>query len=438
MLLQDILERALRVAQQAEVYYVASVETPVHFEANHLKRMETVESRGVALRIIKDGRMGFVSSTNLLDIPGLIRRAAEVAALGVETRMQFPGNADYPEVPVYDPSVERLESDDLAQLGQQTIDGLRTQHPDALWDASANRTVTTTSILNSNGCNFSSTQTLQELSLEGTLIQGTDMLFVYDTIHSGKAFRDTRSLQESLSRQMEMGRKTVQPVSGDLPVIFTPRGVSGALLWPLTSALNGRTVVQGTSPLTGRLGEQVVDQGFTLWDDPTTPFMPGSGMSDDEGAPSQRLPLIQKGVAANFLYDVQTAAQAGKRSTSSATRWSLEIAPLPSASVTLVEPGNTTFDAMVKDIKRGIIVESMLGAGQSNVLAGDFSGNVLLGYRVEDGKIIGRVKDTVVSGNVYKVLNNLAAIGNEPRWVWGRLSTPPLYCKSVSVAANQA
>ncbi len=428
----------MKAAQQAEVYYVSSVETPVHFEANRLKRVETIESQGVALRIVKDGRIGFVSSTNLNDLSGLVNRAMEVAALGAATHMRFPGKGDYPEVPIYDPDVERIDSDDLAQLGQTLIDALRAQHPDVLCEASASKTVTTTSILNSSGCNLSYTQSQLELSLEGTVIQGTDMLFVYDTIQSGKAIRDTRLLLENLSQQLELGRTTAPSVTGNLPVIFTPRGVSGAMLWPLSSALNGRAVLQGTSPLTGRLGERIADESFTLCDDPTTPFMQGSGMADDEGVPSRRLPLIQRGVAANFLYDLQTAALAGTPSTGSAIRWSLGMAPLPSASVMIVEPGAVSLADMVKDMKRGLIVESMLGAGQSNILAGDFSGNVLLGYRVEDGKILGRVKDTVVSGNIYEVLNSLAAIGKESRWVWGRLSAPPLYCKSVSVAAKEA
>ena len=92
---------------------------------------------------------------------------------------------------------------------------------------------------------------------------------------------------------------------------------------------------------------------------------------------------------------------------------------------------------MVKDIKEGIIVERLLGAGQGNVLAGDFNANVLLGYRVSHGKVVGRVKDTMISGNVYKVLNSLAAMGNKARWIGGSFRTPALYCHGVSVSAKK-
>jgi PmbA protein len=91
---------------------------------------------------------------------------------------------------------------------------------------------------------------------------------------------------------------------------------------------------------------------------------------------------------------------------------------------------------MVSDIKEGLIIEYLMGAGQGNVLGGDFSGNVLLGYKIEHGKIVGRVKDTMVSGNIYQVLKQITAIGSEPKWVGGSVNTPYLYCPSLSVATK--
>ena len=87
-------------------------------------------------------------------------------------------------------------------------------------------------------------------------------------------------------------------------------------------------------------------------------------------------------------------------------------------------------------MKEGLIIEYLMGAEQGNILGGDFSGNVLLGYKVESGKIVGRVKDTMVSGNVYRILEQVTAIGSEAKWVGGFLQTPHLYCPSLSVASK--
>ncbi|MFC2018705.1 metallopeptidase TldD-related protein [Chloroflexota bacterium] len=136
-----------------------------------------------------------------------------------------------------------------------------------------------------------------------------------------------------------------------------------------------------------------------------------------------------------FLYDLQTAAQAGTRSTGNGSR-SRGGLPSPAPSAIVIAPGTTTLDEMIQDIKEGLIIEHLMGAQQGNILGGDFSGNVLLGYKVENGKIVGRVKDTMVSGNIYQVLKQITAIGSEAKLVGGFLNTPPIYCPNLSVASK--
>ncbi len=91
---------------------------------------------------------------------------------------------------------------------------------------------------------------------------------------------------------------------------------------------------------------------------------------------------------------------------------------------------------MVGDMQEGLIIEHLMGAEQGNILGGDFCGNVLLGYKVENGKITGRVKDTMVSGNVYQILKEIRAIGSQRRWVGSSIQTPAIYCSGLSVAAK--
>jgi PmbA protein len=200
------------------------------------------------------------------------------------------------------------------------------------------------------------------------------------------------------------------------------------------TAFNGKTVLEGASPVGKKLGKQVFDSKLSLWDDPTIAYRPYSRPCDDEGVPSRRTPLIEKGVVANFLYDLQTAALAKTKSTGSASRGGG--LPLPSPSTLVIAPGKASFDDMVSDIKEGLVIEQLMGAEQGNILGGDFSGNVLLGYKVESGKIVGRVKNTMVSGNVYQLLKEISAIGSQPKWVSGVINTPPLYCPRLSVASK--
>jgi PmbA protein len=200
-------------------------------------------------------------------------------------------------------------------------------------------------------------------------------------------------------------------------------------------AVNGKTVVQGASPLGQRLGEQVFDPRISIWDDATVDYRPGSRSCDGEGVPSRRTPVIENGVVASFLYDLQTAGLASTESTGNGAR-GLATLPSPSPTTVVIGDGDAGFDDMLADIKEGLVVEQLLGASQGNILGGDFSGNILLGYAVKNGEIMGRVKDTMISGNVYEALKEVAAIGRDGKWVGGRARVPHIYCSRLAVSAK--
>jgi PmbA protein len=151
--------------------------------------------------------------------------------------------------------------------------------------------------------------------------------------------------------------------------------------------------------------------------------------------PSRRIPLVEEGVVLNFLYDLQTAGQAGAESTGSASR-ALGSLPSPAVSALVIGEEEAEFEALLSEMKEGLVVEQVMGASQGNILGGEFSGNVLLGYRVEKGRIAGRVKDTMLSGNVYEVLKEGIIIGRDSRWVGSSLLTPSIYCPKVAVATK--
>ena len=166
-----------------------------------------------------------------------------------------------------------------------------------------------------------------------------------------------------------------------------------------------------------------------------SPTAPAAAPATTRACPASAPRSSASGIVKGFLYDLQTAALAGKKSTGNGSRGRGGL-PAPSPSAFVITPGKTTFDDMVADIKEGLVIEQLMGAEQGNILGGDFSGNVLLGYKIENGKIVGRVKDTMVSGNVYKILKDIAAIGSETKWVGGFLQTPPLYCQGLSVSSK--
>jgi PmbA protein len=433
--MEEILELAKKAADEAEVFQINSEETPVHFEANRLKNIQSKESTSVSLRIIKNGKLGYAAASGSIEPQKLVDIAVETAQFGMPAKFVFPENTTFPTVKVHDPAVAKVSIAEMIDLGQAMIEPVLKSTPGIMCDAAVSKDTLTMKVINSRGGQAAYRKSTFGLGLGGTLIRDTDMLFVGEGDESCHPIKDIKKITSVVLLQLERARNTAPIKSGELPVIFTPDGVVSAFLPALMAALSGKTVLEGASPLGKKLGEKVVDAQFSLFDDPTIDYAPHSRPCDDEGVPSRRTPLIEKGVVRNFLYDLQTAGLAKAKTTGSGGRGRGGIMS-PSASAWIIDAGKTAFADMLQDIQEGLLIEQLMGAEQGNVLAGDFSGNVLLGYKIEKGRIVGRVKDTMVSGNVYKILKDNATLGKEARWVNGAIYTPHIYCHSLSVASK--
>jgi PmbA protein len=167
--------------------------------------------------------------------------------------------------------------------------------------------------------------------------------------------------------------------------------------------------------------------GFSLLDDPTIDYAPASSPHDGEGVPRQKTDIIQDGRLRSFLYDLETAAKAGLRTTGHG--------PGCGPSNVIIPPGQVSLADMVNSTREGLLVEHVMGLGQSNLMNGDFSVNISLGYKIENGEIVGRVKDAMLAGNVYDALTRIEAIGSEPDWE-GSACVPPIKIGGLSVVAK--
>ncbi len=433
--MEHILAKAKKIADDAEVFAVSSEATPVQFEANRLKHIQSKQSLSVALRIIRNGRVGYGVTTDPDDSQGLIDMAVATAEFGMPAGFELPPLTAYPKVLTYDRKIESVSLTEMIKLGEKLVATVREHTPDIVCEAEVTRKTISVSIMNSRGGKAHYKKSVFSLGISGSLIGENDMLFVGEGESSCHPILETGVVTDAVLAQLEWAKNRASVPSRSLPVIFTPNGVASTLIAPLMAAFNGKLVLEGASPIGSRRGEQVFNKNLWLTDDTTIPYCPGSRPCDDEGVPSRRTPLIEAGTVANFFYDLRTAALAGTKSTGNGSRHGGGL-PSPSPGTFIIGAGKTTFDEMVSDMKEGLVIEYLMGAGQGNILGGDFSGNVLLGYKVENGKIVGRVKDTMVSGNVYHVLKDITAIGSDARWVGGSLYTPSLYCPSLSVASK--
>ncbi|MDJ0572354.1 MAG: metallopeptidase TldD-related protein, partial [Pleurocapsa sp. MO_192.B19] len=215
--------------------------------------------------------------------------------------------------------------------------------------------------------------------------------------------------------------------TGNIPVLFTANAAT--LLWgTVSSALNGKRVREQSSPWSSLQQELVVSKLISLSQQPDR--QPYDCPFDDEGMPTKTLNLITQGILNQFYSDRTIARELGLESTGNGFRPGLDSYPSPSLVNLIVTSGNDSFSELITKLDNGIIVDQILGDDAD--ISGDFSVNVDLGYRVKNGKIIGRIKDTAIAGNIYQILKQVIALGNDSTWS-GSCFTPSVIVEGVSV-----
>lgn len=430
----DILERLLQHADQAEVMTTESETTTVRFQANQLKGSEVEETRGIALRVIKDGRLGFAATSDMTEVEKTINNAVASAAFGDEVAIEFPDAQPGPEVKTYDGTIVELPVRKLVDIGREIIALITETDSDALVDVRLERGVERRIVRNHAGADVDVARTPFSLLIEVTRVKGDDVLIMFDLSGSTVWEEDALTSARQLAERLRLAQRTATMVSGKMPVLFSPTGAL-VLGLPLMVGLNGRNVYKGVSPLADRLGEHLVDDAFSLIDDPTLDGRFGSASHDSEGVAHRRTPLIENGTLKSFYYDLKTAAQAGAEPTGNGER-SLFSPPRPSPTNLVVEPGATSIADIIAGIERGLLVDNVLGLGQGNVISGAFSNPVSLGFKIENGEIVGRVKDLSIAGNVYEVLGTIAAISKESAWVYNNFRLPYILLPELNVVAK--
>lgn len=425
-LAEKLLDLALKSgAEAAEVLQSRSQSRPVFFEANRLKQLESSAALGTALRLWVNGRPGLAVAYGPVDPQPIVDKAMAISALNDPEPIDLTTGSRqrYPDLG------QTVPVEQLMAWGQEVIDHIRAAYPEVICGVEMECDIETTRILNSQGLDCSYGDTTLSGYASAEWVRGDDFLSVSD----GQTRRDSldvASLVEQLIQRLRWAEASASVNSGRLPVIFTAKAAD--MLWgTLQAALSGKRVIERSSPWSDGLGQPMISPAISLYQDPEAgPF---SCPFDDEGTPTQRLVFIDQGVLTLFYCDRKVGQQLGGGSTGNGFRPGLGSYPTPSLYNTLITPGSRSFEELLASVDHGILVDQILGGGAG--ISGDFSVNIDLGYRIHRGQIVGRVKDTMVAGNVYGALQENLALGNDADWN-GACYTPSVLVDGLSVTSG--
>ena len=447
--MKKIIEKALaKGVEHAEVFFFENLETDVRYEAGSLKSLSDTEEMGAALRLVKDGKLGFATTTKLEDIDGLVDNALATAAEGESVSFEFSAEAELPAPSITDERVTALTVDEMMKHSEDAIARVLDYEKKVNADSASSRQMQRVGVTTCRGFEAEFERTAYEFYVGGLLIEGTNMLHVGGS-YSGTEFgADHAALATEATRDMERGRTNVDISPGKTTVVLTPRAVADIFL-TLNLGVNGLYVDERISPLAGRLGETILDERITIRDDGIRSGAFFSAAFDDEGVPMQETTVFENGVLKSYLTDRRTAAKLEHATTGNGLKakrliMSKELGKVPSPEITnwVMAGGEKPYEELMADVGSGVLVDNIMGIIMSNLAAGDFSGNLMYALKIENGKTVGRVKDAMISGNIYELLrDNLVGLSKEVErtGILGGIGShwyPHIVLRDVSIAAK--
>ena len=399
---------------QAEVYALDQTQNALRLEDNRLKDIQSTMQSGIALRLIKDRKLGFAYTKNINDPKELLNNALESLRGGVHAKFDFPLTRTVPDLNTYDPAITQTTNTAIAEECRRISSYLEQKTKNQV-NIHAVTVVNRTRIMNTAGADLPTDTSYYSISvsiLYAGSATGIHRSFV------AKAFQrvDDAKLDMLADRYNQVKKEQVAS-GGRLKVLFMPEAMY-TLIWRLQSATSAELLYHDQSPLIDRLGEKVFDQKLTIVDDPINDKFPGARAFDDEATACRKTPIVEQGILKNYYNDLDYASKMKAQPTGHGFKYSrlsgdsISVKPVPSLQHMTIEPGDEPIEQLIQSMDRGIIVCGALGAHSGNIPNGDFSIGLSPGLYVEQGSITGRIKDAMIAGNIYDVMNNVIGIEN--------------------------
>lgn len=409
---EQLMEAAQAAGAEAiEIYWFASHSRPVTFEGNRLKQLEQLESSGIALRVWQDGRCGLAVGCGPIDIDYLVEKAIALSTLSQPTEILL---AEY-SPPTWNLSPPDITVEILVEMGKAGIEQLRAIQPDVICNGELSYSADTTGLMNSRGlqCQFVDFNTDGYLGVEW--VRGEDFL----EVDSGQSISPRPegaegSLQpqlwvQAIHRRLQWGQQVVEVASGNYPAIVLPTAVA-MLLDSVIEALDGRQLSRKASPWWDKQGARIATPDFCLTQ---MPLLGSYGVPfDDQGIATQSLDFIRDGVMQQGYCDLRFARKLGVEPTGNGFRGGLNSYPEPALFNAVLPCPSRSFPELLERMDTGLLIERVMG--NCGDVSGEFSVSVELGYWVENGEIVGRVKDVMLAGNSYDLLHKIDAFGAAP------------------------
>jgi TldD protein len=419
---RGILEALLsRGGDFAEIYCQENRYTRVSLDDGKLEEILSGEDAGVALRLLC-GERTFFYSGNETDPEGLHREALRLArAVEEEGPAGSVGGLRPTEIAAVSPvriAPDGVDLRDKVALLRRAEKAARDSDPRvAQCSASYGDSRILVTVMNSEG--VWARETRVYTTLFGSVIarEGDQIRTGYHSLAETRGFEMFEEHPpEEVGREaarIALVQLTARPApAGTFTVVLSSKAGGTMIHEACGHGLEGDFAEKSLSIFAGKIGERVASDLISVVDDGTLPNKRGSSGMDDEGTPSSRVLLIDRGILKSYLHSRRTARSLGHARTGNGRRESYRHLPIPRMRNTMIVPGTTPPEEILSSVREGIFVRQM-GGGEVDIASGNFIFNVGEAYMIRDGRLAEPIRDATLIGNGPEVLRAIDAVGTD-------------------------
>ena len=407
--LQDIAkqigEELLRAGIQRAQYTVASKETrEFNVDGGEFSLFRTLFDNSLVITAYKDDKKGTIS-TNSFDRDAVVE-AVSNCIQSAEAGIADPAYDIAPkqENKVFEEGSYEPDVDKLFARTKELMETIKERHPKILMEQMIVQHVKELELYqNTNGTEFETRAGWYSISLMFSGHEGDSTTSFFGsgvtTDNLDRPFIELGSIEKDLC-DVEAQLSTI-PVEGKFEgiAVLTPGSLGSFLYSALANFTGDSVILDKTSIWMDKLGEKVAHDSLTISIAPLDERICCGERYTADGFLSENYNIIENGVLRSYMLGLYVANKSGYNVAKN------------SSFAAVIEGGDTSYEDMIKGIKRGIIVGRFSGGAPSS--NGDFSGVAKNSFLIEDGQIKGAVSETMINGNLADILKNIVAISKE-------------------------
>jgi PmbA protein len=431
-----------RGASEVEAYVSEGQAFNVGVELGQVNKSHQIIDRGVGVRVVLDKATGF-AYTNIVNdlaaVEDIVVRAlcaarsskADVDWAGFAQRHGGSGSV---LAGTFDSKVLEINSDELINMSQDMIDSaIQVDKNVIVAEGGIGNAYLSSAVVNSNGvCGFDR-GTVVECSLATLAKHGSRVTPVCFEFNAARNLNINPAWVGGEAARLAISALKVKSIeTKNTTLILSQFALQDLLEYTLFNAIQADSVQRGQSPFKGKIGEKIVSEYLTIYDDGLYSGGMNTWLFDGEGVPQQKTLIVDKGVLVNFLYDTYAAKKEGRESTGNASRNGYLSTPSIDTTNFHIMPGTISADDLIRQVDDGLLVYYLQGAHSSNPVSGDFSVVATPVWKIRHGEIVSASRSVMIAGNIFDVLNNIKLVGNNERQVGG-LVAPWIMVENVRV-----